>query len=199
MSEILVFLHSKYFSSTGKRFGRRSSEIFIRVAVTVNTMLHAYLVVGVMACVLGVKTLFGKNKKHFRTRCAYLLRKRKAAYSAFEKLISEGEGLCVTQVLPSGKRYPNTLVLGENGISAHDLQKLLHFINNFVKPGRRVVLLDCMDYFIRENDFDEAVKFLHSLKDQIVLSESILLTTLDLHSISKREQSFIKREMDTII
>lgn len=159
-------------------------------------MLHAYLIAGVIACALGVKALYRRNGKEFRTRCTYLLRKKKTAFEAFEKLASRYEGLCVTRALPNGEEYENTLLLDENGISAHDLEKLLHFISGFIKPGNRVVLLDCMDHFIRENNFEEAVKFLHSLKDQVALNQAILLTTLDLSVLSKREQCLIKQEMD---
>ncbi|MBU6996881.1 MAG: DUF835 domain-containing protein [Theionarchaea archaeon] len=169
------------------------------LSVKENTMLHALLIGGVVACVLGVKVLYRENGTTFRMRYAYLLRKRKAAYDAFEKLTSGYEGLCVCRAPPNGKTYQNTLILDENGISSHDLEKLLHFINGFVKPGNRVVLLDCLDYFIEENDFEEAVRFLHSLKDQIALNQSILLATLDLGKYHKREQSFIKREMDRIM
>lgn len=161
-------------------------------------MLHAYLIAGVIACALGVKAIH-KDGKNFRIRCTYLLKKKKTALAAFEKLISGHEGLYVSRALPDGKKYKNVLLLDENGITAHDLEKLLHFIKDFIKPGNRVVLLDCMDYFIKENDFGEAVKFLHSLKDQIVLNKAILLTTFDLKTLSKQEQSFIKREMDRLM
>ncbi len=162
-------------------------------------MLHAYLIAGVVACALGVRAIYNLNGKYFRTKCAYLLRSRKAAFDAFEKLTSGYEGLCVSRALPNGKKYKNTLILDENGISAHDLEKLLHFITNFIKPGEKVVLLDCLDYFIEENNFENAIKFLHSLGDQVALNDAILLTTLDLSSLSKREQSFVKGEMDKVI
>jgi hypothetical protein len=161
-------------------------------------MLHAYLIAGAIACALGVKAIY-KDGKNFRTRCTYLLGKRKAALSAFEKLTSGHEGLYVTRALPNGKKYKNTLLLDENGIKAHDLEKLLHYVKKFISPGNRVVLLDCLDYFIEENDFGEAVKFLHSLRDQVVLNDAILLTTLDLKALSKQEQSFIKQEMDRLM
>ncbi len=160
-------------------------------------MLHAYLTAGVIACALGVEIAFRENGKNFRTRCTYLL-KRKKAFTAFEKLSSGHEGLCVTRALPDGKEYQNTLFLDEKGISAHDLEKLLHLIRDFIRPGNRVVLLDCLDYFIRENNFEEAVKFLHSLRDQVILNDAILLTALDLGELSKQERSFIRQEMDEI-
>jgi len=147
----------------------------------------------------GCKGHIHLSGKYFRTRCAYLLRSKKAAFNAFETLTSRYEGLCVCRALPNGKKYKNTLILDENGIAANDLEKLLHYINGFIRSGKKVVLLDCMDYFIRENDFEEAVRFLHSLKDQIALNESILLTTFDLKALSKREQCFIKQEMDKIM
>lgn len=162
-------------------------------------MLHAYLIAGVIACALGVRIVRRGNGKNFRTTCTYLLKKRKTAFEAFEKLTSKYEGLCVSRALPEGKEYENTLLLDENGISAHDLEKLFYFIKDFIRPGKRVVLLDCMDYFIKENNFEEAVKFLHSLKDQVVLNESILLTTLNLRGLSKQQQSFIKQEMDELM
>jgi len=162
-------------------------------------MLHAGLIAGAIACALGVKALYKKSEKEFRTRCTYLLKKKKAAFSAFEDLTSRYEGLCVTRALPNGEEYKNTLLLDENGISAYDLEKLLHHITNFMKPGNRVVLLDCLDHFIKENDFEEAVKFFHSLRDQVVLNQAILLTTLDLKALSKREQSFIKQEIDGLM
>jgi hypothetical protein len=162
-------------------------------------MLHAYLIAGAIACALGVKALLRNNGKKFRIKCAYLLRKRKAAYNAFEVLTSRREGLCVCRALPNGKEYQNTLILDENGITSHDLEKLLHYINNFIKAKNRVVLLDCMDHFIKENSFEEAVKFLHSLKDQIILNDSILLTTLELNACSRIEKSFVEQEMDKII
>lgn len=162
-------------------------------------MLHAYLIAGGFACALVGVSLFNHSGNHFRTKCAYLLRKRKAAFEAFERLTTGYEGLCVCQALPPGKNYANTLFLDGNGLSSHDLEKLICFINNFIKPGKRVVLFDGLDYLIKENTFEEGVKFLHLLKDQVVLHEAILLTTLDLDSFSKREQSFIRQTMDELI
>lgn len=188
-----------FFEAFNDPSGHTFSEIFIKAVIKFKIMLHAYLIAGVAACALGVKVIYNLSGKYFRTRCAYLLRSKKAAFNAFETLTSRYEGLCVCRALPNGKKYKNTLILDENGIAANDLEKLLHYINGFIRSGKKVVLLDCMDYFIRENDFEEAVRFLHSLKDQIALNESILLTTFDLKALSKREQCFIKQEMDKIM
>jgi hypothetical protein len=162
-------------------------------------MLHAYLVAGVIACALGVKVIYRENGTNFRTRCAYLLKKKKTAVVAFEKLLTTREGLYVARALPPDKQYSNILLLDENGVSAHDLEKVLHHIIGFIKSGNRVVLLDCMEYLLSENGFEETVKFLHSLKDQIVLHQAILLTTLNLDTLSRREQSYVKREMDKLM
>ncbi|MGD2072497.1 MAG: DUF835 domain-containing protein [Candidatus Thorarchaeota archaeon] len=163
-------------------------------------MLHAYLIVGVIACALGVKVcIYRENGTHFRTRCAYLLKRKKAAVAAFEKVLTKKEGLCIARALPPGKQYDNTLLLDENGISAHELEKILHYINRFIQSGDKVILLDCMEYLISENGFEETAKFLHSLKDQIVLHRAILLTTLDLDILTRREQSYVKREMDRLM
>ncbi|MBU7031116.1 MAG: DUF835 domain-containing protein, partial [Theionarchaea archaeon] len=162
-------------------------------------MLHAYLIAGVIACALGVKVIHRENGTNFRTRCAYLLKRKKAAIAAFEKLLTMKEGLCITRALPPDKRYHNILLLDENGISAHDLERVLHHIIGFIKSGDRVVLLECMEYLISENGFEETVKFLHSLKDQVILHQAILLTTLDLNTLSRREQGYVKREMDKLM
>jgi len=175
-------------------------ERFIRLIPSVQIMLHAYLIAGVIACALGVKVcIYRENGTNFRTRCAYLLKRKKAAEAAFEKLLRKKEGLCIARALPPGREYDNTLLLDENGISAHDLEKILHHINRFIRPGNKVILLDCLEHLISENGFDETVKFLHSLKDQVVLHQAILLTTMDLDALSRREQSYVRREMDKLM
>jgi len=60
--------------------------------------------------------------------------------------------------------------------------------------GSGLVLLDGLEFLLLHNDFRSVVKFLASLKDYMLLSNSAVVVVLDEETLGKREISVIRRE-----
>jgi len=60
--------------------------------------------------------------------------------------------------------------------------------------GSGLVLLDGIEYLLLHNDFRSVVKFLASLKDYMLLSNSAVVVVLDEETLGEREISVIRRE-----
>ena len=62
------------------------------------------------------------------------------------------------------------------------------------KGGNGFVVLDGIEYLLLHNDFRSVVKFLTSLKDYVMLSNSVMILALDEDTLDRRELSVLRRE-----
>lgn len=87
----------------------------------------------------------------------------------------------------------------DNAIDPNDLSKLIFIIEAFTKKSEHsVILLDGLEYLITQTDFEGVSKFLHELKDMIVLNNALLLIPLHKEALSVREYSVVERDLTVL-
>ena len=143
---------------------------------------------------------------------SYVLKTKdaKKAYDTYIKLTEDRlqKGMVISRVFPErlSQKYPldNTTFLWlsyektENSIDPSDLDKLEFLIHEFVSSRKgAVILLDGVEYLILQNSFENTLKFLQSLNDQIILNGAALVMPLDPASLDTKELSLLERELET--
>ena len=89
-----------------------------------------------------------------------------------------------------------------NSVSPNDLSKLNYIIQEFVRKSEEsVILLDGVEYLVAETEFLPVLKFLHSLRDIVVIGNSRLILpvfrdTLPLNQFSMLLKEFIVLDAD---
>jgi len=143
---------------------------------------------------------------------SYVLKTKdaKKAYDTYIRLTKDRvqKGMVISRVFPErlSQKYTldNTTFLWlsyektENSIDPSDLDKLEFLIHEFVSSRKgAVILLDGVEYLILQNSFENTLKFLQSLNDQIILNGAALVMPLDPASLEKKELSLLERELET--
>lgn len=83
-------------------------------------------------------------------------------------------------------------------IEPNDLEKLEFLIHEFITSYKNaVILLDGVEYLVLQNTFENTLKFLQSLNDQIILRNAILIVPLTPESLDKKELSLLERELES--
>ncbi|MDH7508441.1 MAG: DUF835 domain-containing protein [Methanomassiliicoccales archaeon] len=144
------------------------------------------------------------------------------AFISFKSLIEKGfKGLCVTRSHPATVKRKFTLNVPmvwltkeempppDQGaadeqlyVSPTDLPRLSTIVKTFTsgKSGNdqgstKVILLEGVEYLITQNDFRNVLRFLQNVKDQVVLSKSILLIPIDPSTFEQKDLSLLELEM----
>lgn len=81
---------------------------------------------------------------------------------------------------------------GESNSIKPDTEGVLETISNL--PNKEIILMDRIDYLISRNSFHNVLHFVQSLKDQMVLNESIAILSIDPATISERERALLLKE-----
>ncbi|MGM0404658.1 MAG: DUF835 domain-containing protein [Thermoplasmatota archaeon] len=132
------------------------------------------------------------------------------SFELFKKIMSTGmDGICITREYPKKIRNKYDLekssiiwlsnVDKEEVIRPKNLKKLKLELEKFLKSGNSVILLSGIEYLIINNDFRKVLHLLLSLKDQSVMSESILLVQIDSQELDDYQLDLMKSEMDDIL
>ncbi len=139
-----------------------------------------------------------------------LEKKHEKSFEIFSDLITHGiPGFVVSRMHPEKlKREFNlaktpvmwlTRVEQEGTITPEDLPKLIYIIADFTKKSEEsVILLDGVEYLIVQTDFRTILKFLHELKDLIVLNNSRLIIPLHKETLPLIEYSILEREIEVL-
>ncbi len=87
----------------------------------------------------------------------------------------------------------------EGTVDPNDLAKLIYMIQGFTKKSpESVVLLDGLEYLIIQTGFEAVLKFVHQLKDIIVLNNSRLIVSLRKETLSAKEYNYLARDLTLI-
>jgi predicted hydrocarbon binding protein len=132
------------------------------------------------------------------------------AYKIFVDLLSQGkQGLCITRDFPNKvrRRYglEKTPVLwlsnAEQDFAVEPVQlgKLYHKIEDFLKKADEpIVMISGLEYLIVQNNYHSALKFLQLVRDQIAISDSLLIATISPSTLAEKDLSLIEREMELL-
>ncbi len=118
---------------------------------------------------------------------------------------TRAQGLCFAMDLPEGLRQRYLLQTtpvfwiskhGKGSINPANLEIMAGMINEFfMKSKNPVVLLDGIEYLIVTNGFIPVLKFLHDLREGVILHDAILILPLDPATLDEKELALIERNM----
>jgi predicted ATPase len=134
------------------------------------------------------------------------------SFRTYTELISEKKnGLIITRAHPEDLREQFKiqktdfywLTKSKTDIPAIDpsqIEKLRWVIKDFVTEHKDcVVLLDGLEYLILQNNFENVLKFVELLKDDIALNDAVLLLPIDPATLDTKQMALLERYMRVIL
>ena len=141
---------------------------------------------------------------------SYLIKEEKPVkcFKIFNKLITGGiKGLCITRTHPNmvrteyqvngtSIRWLSSGAQDDNALQPTQLPELTNVISQHIlgNPGS-VIVLEGIEYLIDHNDFKEVLRTIHSINDEIMRSNSILIIPLDPYALEQRELHLLSRNL----
>ncbi len=132
-------------------------------------------------------------------------------FEFFVDLLMRGlHGLCLTRINPSKVRekygikktpiaWLTELQNTDELTISPQLELLLHTATDFIdKSGNSVIFFDGLDYLIYHNSFRRVLHFLHRLRDEIAVSDSRLIISINPSTIGEKELKLLEHEADII-
>lgn len=132
------------------------------------------------------------------------------SFDLFKEILETGmRGMCITREYPKKIRNKYGLeetsivwlsnVEKENAVRPKNLEDLSLKLENFLASGSCVILLNGLDYLTNNNDFRTILRLLQSLKDQVAITESILLVPISSKAIEDYQLDLLESEMNKIL
>ncbi len=158
-------------------------------------------------------SIIGAKGQEVLPEGSYILFEEDRPESMYETLlttVSNGvEGLIVTRTYPDDlrerhglKRTPVIWLCsqpGQDWVDPTNLSILEHTIIEFLKMGHNtVVAIDGMEYLIANNGSPKVLRFLYGLRDEILMSQSRLLITMNPKVLDEKELAFFERDFMVI-
>ena len=158
-------------------------------------------------------SIIGAGEEGMLPTGSYLLFEETRADGMYETLLSQVsngvEGLIVTRTYPGDlrdkyglKRTPVIWLCSQPGqdcVDPTNLSILEHTIVEFLKVGHNtVVAIDGLEYLISNNGSSKVLRLLYGLRDEIMMSRSRMILTLDPGVLDSRELAFFERDFKVI-
>ncbi len=83
---------------------------------------------------------------------------------------------------------------GEGTNAPNDLSGLAEKIKAFADSKDKIVMLDCLDYLITQNDYKEVLRFVQLMSEHISITKGSMLVALDPIALDTRELKLLERE-----
>jgi two-component system cell cycle response regulator len=159
-----------------------------------------------------IEILLGTKKYELESGISYIIKEKRndKGMELFMKMISKGySGLYITRHHPKhiNRRFETngmdiiwlSNTMGENYLDPHNLSSLLNIIKSFVEKNERtIILLDGVEYLMINNVYLRLVKLIEQVKDLVILSNSILLISLDDRAFEPKELSLLEKGLKAI-
>ncbi len=133
------------------------------------------------------------------------------SFLTFKELVFQDKsGLCITREHPDIIKEQYELVNSEifwltksdNEIPSLDpskIEKLRWTIKDFVNKNKNsVVLIDGLEYLILQNNFNNVLKFVELLKDDVAVNNAVLLLPINPETLEPRQIALLERYMRVI-
>lgn len=143
---------------------------------------------------------------------SYLIKDRTSArlYKLYNELIgSMDDGLLVSRTYPpkvtkqhdvktGGFIWMTTNTVGyDRCVNPTNISMLHMAVMDFLRTtSRGVVSIDGLEYLISNNGFEAILRLLHSLNDKVTVSHSVLLVTIDEHTVESREMRVLEKDFE---
>ncbi|VVB90682.1 Uncharacterised protein [uncultured archaeon] len=121
---------------------------------------------------------------------------------------SRAQGLCFTIDSPEEIRQKYLLQtspifwiskLGNDSINPANLEIMAGMICDFFKKSKNpIVLLDGMEYSITINGFTPVFKFLHDVRELVILYKAVFILPVSPGTLDEKELALIERIMDRV-
>jgi archaellum biogenesis ATPase FlaH len=142
----------------------------------------------------------------------YVVRERKPflAYKLFEGALAEGvPGLCVTRQFPDKVReifdLKDTRILwlshtpGKDHHNPTSIGTLATIISSFIERYRKCfVLIDGLEYLVINNGFQQVLRFVEHINEQVMQSQSTVLVPISPSAFSEKELALVERNVQVI-
>jgi len=131
-------------------------------------------------------------------------------WELFLTLLNDRKGFVISREPPSlverklgSKEVPVlwlTKVEGENCVYPTRLPYLHQVLVDFMREGGapKVIMLDGFEYLVLENGFKPVFKFLASLRDYVLLNNTIILLPVFKNALDEREYALLSREFSRV-
>jgi hypothetical protein len=133
------------------------------------------------------------------------------AFKMFEGLVKANrKGMCLTRNFP--KRIHEKYALGDTKviwltnvqgaemIRPSDIEKIRHAISVFLNENEgAALLLDGLEYLMTHNKYENVLKFVQSLKDQVAIKRASCIIPISPHAIEQHELKLLEREVDEVM
>ena len=142
----------------------------------------------------------------------YIVRERKPflAFALFENEVSNGApGLCVTRQFPDKLRETfslgDTRVIwlshtpGENHHNPTSVGTLATIISSFIERYEEaMVIIDGLEYLVINNGFQQVLRFVEHVNEQVMQSKSTVLIPISPSAFSEKELALLERNVEVI-
>ncbi len=115
---------------------------------------------------------------------------------------ARAQGLCLTMESPEKIRQRYLLQItpifwiskhGNGSISPANLEIMAGMINDFFRRSKNpVVLLDGIEYLVITNGFNPVLKFLHDVREMVILKKAIFILPVSSAAFEERENALIE-------
>ncbi|WP_010477729.1 DUF835 domain-containing protein [Thermococcus zilligii] len=133
----------------------------------------------------------------------------KALDVLLRRMQASGNGVLITRKFLEGfkPRFPvfwmtkvTSGKIEENivAISPTDIGILLDLVKRHLEKGHSLVVVDCFEYLMMENGFENAFKFLLSLKDTVMKYKGTLVAVIEPAAYSERQMTMLTRELERL-
>ena len=142
----------------------------------------------------------------------YVVRERKPflSYKLFENAINDGApALCVTRQYPN--RIREAFELGETRImwlshtpgkdhhNPTSIGTLATVISSFIERYEKcVVIIDGLEYLVINNGFQQVLRFVEHINEQVMQSKSTVLVPISPNAFSEKELALLERNVEVI-
>jgi isoleucyl-tRNA synthetase len=132
-------------------------------------------------------------------------------YKLIEEALSKGHpAICFTRDFPKKLRSEYNLenikifwlsnIGKEDTIRPRNLEKLSLSMEQFLaKDKQGVILLSGIEYLVTNNNFLTVLRLIQSLRDQVAISNSILIIPVNPHILEQNQLKLLEREVDVIL
>jgi hypothetical protein len=142
----------------------------------------------------------------------YVVRERKPflAFALFENEVADGmPGLCVTRQFPGRLKEAFSLrdtriiwlshTPGNDHHNPTSVGTLATIISSFIERYERcVVIIDGLEYLVINNGFQQVLRFLEHVNEQVMQSSSTVLVPISPTAFSEKELALLERNVEVI-
>ncbi len=139
-------------------------------------------------------------------RGAFYIDARERLEALLQKMQSAGNGILITREPPRGtaptfpvfwitrvaQKSPNENI---TVVPPTNIGILIDLVRRHLEKGHSLVVIDCFEYLVLENGFENAFKFLLSLKDYATKFGATLIVSTDPSTYSEKQWIMITREL----